>query len=236
MGVRVWSGAYGWLHAFYRERREPLVGNVVGLLMRRSLTVAALALSLFASGATASLAGERTAELELSMLAKKVAKVRTETWKCQDAAGTQRTKASVSSWALPPSVSYRRWVSSRWATLRDSCQAKQAEIKRQWAWRSFPQWIIDLGVCESGGSGGAAPGEPNWYAEGRSSDGTFFSAFNISRSVYDRDAHHMGVRGWNEGPGIPSPYEQAMAVIGHVRLYGDGFTGRCAGIARSSWN
>ena len=56
------------------------------------------------------------------------------------------------------------------------------------------------------------------------------------REPADRDAHHMGVRGWNEGPGIPSPYEQAMAVIGHVRLYGDGFTGRCSGIARSSWN
>jgi len=173
---------------------------------------------------------------QLQALRHLIASQRTLTWQCQASLGTPRTKASVGVWALPASVPYRKWVLTHWKAQKASCEDKQAEVKRQWNWQAFPSWIISLGVCESGGSGGAAPGVPNWYAEGSSSDGTFFSAFNISRSVYDRDAHHMGVRGWNEGPGIPSPYEQAMAVIGHVRLYGDGFTGRCSGIARSSWN
>lgn len=172
---------------------------------------------------------------QLRSLSRKVASAQVATWKCQGSLGEPRLRSSVSPWALPKSVAYRKWVVKRWAGRASACGARKAEYERQRNWRAFPSWIIHLGVCESGGSGGAPPGHPNWNAEGSSSDGTFYSAFNISRSVYDRDAHHMGVRGWNEGPGIPSPYEQAMAVIGHMRLYGDGFTGRCHGIARSSW-
>lgn len=165
-----------------------------------------------------------------------IAETQTATWNCQRKLGQPTTRASVTPWQLPKSEKYRLWVLKTWAARKHACHTALKERARQWNWQAFPSWIIRLAVCETGGSGGAAPGEPNWWAEGSSSHGTFYSAFNISRSVYDRDAHHMGVRGWNEGPGIPSPYEQAMAVIGHMRLYGDGFTGRCAGIARSTWN
>ena len=172
-----------------------------------------------------SIASERTAELELAALGRLVTKGRNQTWRCQDRLGVAHTRAS--SGALPASVAYRKWVVEKWEARSAAC-AKQVERRTmEWNWQAFPQWVIDLARCES---------SVNWYAEGSSSDGVFYSAFNISRSQYDKDAHHMGVRGWNEGPGIPSPYEQAQAVIGHMRLLGDGFTGRCHGIARSSWN
>jgi 5-methylcytosine-specific restriction endonuclease McrA len=201
-----------------------LVGTIATPAVGKSLPIRQVAVS------------ERTAQVEMATLAKKVSLLRAQTWQCQDSLGIPRTRASVSAWALPTSIPYRRWVASHWNAQKASCGRALDRRTMEWNWRAFPQWVISLGVCESGGSGGAPPGVPNWYAEGSSSDGVFYSAFNISRSQYDKDAHHMGVRGWREGPGIPSPYEQAMAVIGHMRLLGDGFTGRCHGIARSSWN
>ena len=156
------------------------------------------------------------------------------TWRCQDQLGVDRTPARWSPWKTH-SESFRHRELSTWKARRKSCVDALRERARQWNWQAFPSWIIQLGVCESGGSGGAPSGVPNWYAEGSSSDGTFYSAFNIGRSRYDEVAHRMGVRGWNEGAGVPSPWEQAMAVIGYVRTYGDGFTGSCHGIARSSW-
>ena len=175
-----------------------------------------------------------------SMTATLIAEATVQTWNCQDklvALGLLNGRTPMSSpWALPKSEKYRKWVLKQRIHKQAACLKKLHRIAYEWNWQAFPSWIIRLAVCESGGSGGASPGEPNWFAEGSSSDGTFFSAFNISRSVYDRDAHHMGVRGWYGGKGVPSPYEQAMAAIGHVRIYGDGFTGSCHGIARSSWN
>lgn len=146
------------------------------------------------------------------------------TWKCQDKIPVKRSFA-YSPWK-PHHSSFWQHHLNKFQLKLNECRAFLKERARQWNWQAFPDWIIRLARCES---------SINWYAEGSSSDGTFYSAFNIGRSVYDRDAHKMGVRGWHEGPGIPSPYEQAMAVIGHVRIFGDGFTGRCAGIARSSW-
>jgi len=169
-----------------------------------------------------------------------IAEATVQTWNCQDRLtllGFRSGREKLQSpWSLPKSEKYRKWVLQQRVRKQAACLKKLHRVAYEWNWQAFPRWIIRLAVCESGGSGGAAPGEPNWFAEGSSRDGTFFSAFNISRSVYDRDARHMGVRGWYGGKGVPSPYEQAMAVIGHVRLYGDGFTGSCAGIARSSWN
>lgn len=154
------------------------------------------------------------------------ANIITATWQCQDRIPTARTKNHYYPWK-PHSQSFRADQVNKWRSRYNACHDYLKERARQWNWQAFPSWIIRLAKCESG---------INWYAEGSSSDGVFYSAFNISRSQYDKDAHHMGVRGWHEGPGIPSPYEQAMAVIGHMRLLGDGFTGRCHGIARSSWN
>lgn len=152
------------------------------------------------------------------------AQIVSATWNCENKIPVDHSFA-YSPWK-PHHVSFWKENLNKFTLKLNSCRAFLKERVRQWNWQAFPYWIIKLAKCES---------SINWYAEGSSSDGTFYSAFNISRSVYDKDAHKMGVRGWNEGSGIPSPYEQAMAVIGHVRLYGDGFTGRCAGIARSSW-
>ena len=160
-----------------------------------------------------------------------IAEATVATWNCQDklvALGLRAKRETLSSpWSLPKSDKYRRWVLHQRIQKQAACLKILHRRAFEWNWQAFPQWIIRLAQCES---------SLNWWAEGSSGDGVFYSAFNISRSVYDRDAHYMGVRGWHEGKGVPSPYEQAMAVIGHVRLYGDGFTGRCSGIARSSWN
>jgi len=165
-----------------------------------------------------------------SMTATLIAEATVQTWTCEDklvALGLLNGRTPMSSpWALPKSEKYRKWVLHKRIQKQAACVKQLHRHAWEWNWQAFPSWIIRLANCES---------SVNWYAEGSSSDGVFFSAFNISRSVYDRDAHHMGVRGWYEGKGVPSPYEQAMAVIGHMRLYGDGFTGRCAGIAHSTW-
>ena len=195
--------------------------------MRKTiLIVAAIAAILIADTALAE--GRKT------LKASDHANIITATWQCQDKIPATRTKNHYYPW-VPHSQAFRAAQINKWRLRHKRCKAYLDRRAYEWNWQAFPSWVIRLGVCESGGSGGAPPGVPNWFARGSSSDGTFYSAFNISRSVYDRDAHHMGVRGWYEGPGVPSPYEQAMAVIGHVRLYGDGFTGRCHGIARSSW-
>lgn len=160
-----------------------------------------------------------------------IAQATVEVWNCQDKLvglglrdGRERMQ---SPWSLPKSEKYRKWVLKQRIKKQAACLKKLHRIAWEWSWQSFPSWIINLARCET---------SINWYAEGSSSDGLFYSAFNIGRSRYDEAAHKMGVRGWHEGPGVPSPYEQAMAVIGYVRIHGDGFTGSCAGIARSSWN
>lgn len=159
-----------------------------------------------------------------------IAETTVQVWNCQDKLVLlgERDKRSKmqSAWSLPKSEKYRKWVLKQRIGKQRECLQSLHRVAYEWNWQAFPQWIIDLARCES---------SINWYAEGSSSDGLFYSAFNIGRSRYDEAAHHMGVRGWNEGKGVPSPYEQAMAVIGYVRIYGDGFTGRCHGIARSSW-
>lgn len=158
----------------------------------------------------------------------------TAAWRCQDKIPVTRTRNYYYPW-VPHSQAFRRAQIDKWNARHRKCQAFLTERARQWNWQVFPDWIIRLAVCETGGSGGARPGEPNWFAEGSSSHGTFYSAFNIGRSRYDKVAHYMGVRGWNEGPGVPSPWEQAMTVIGYARIIGDGFAGDCHGIVRTTW-
>lgn len=158
-----------------------------------------------------------------------IVNVQKKVWACQNGMAEKRYTTQRDAWSYPESVKYRLWVVDRWQSRLSNCKDRKAvyvETKRQWNWKVFPSWIIQLARCES---------SINWYAEGSSSHGAFYSAFNIGRTRYNGAAHKMGVRGWNEGKGVPSPYEQAMALIGYVRIYGDGFTGRCAGIARSRW-
>lgn len=195
--------------------------------MRVATIIAAAALAL----ATAAQAEPKDRNVKASTIAAAI----TATWQCQDHLGVERTRVGRSPWSLPKGE-YRAWVLNKWTLTRSACRAALKEKKRQWNWQAFPSWVIKLAVCETGGSGGARPGEPNWFAEGSSSHGTFYSAFNISRREYDTNARLMGVRGWNEGAGVPSPYEQAMALIGHVRRFGNNGFGSCSGIARASWD
>jgi hypothetical protein len=206
--------------------------------LHRALAVPAVAALCFTAGAAAvpqqtlpirTVEKKKTVkqDAKAALTATLIAETTVRTWTCQDQLGVPRTPVKQSPWKLGKhSPGFRAALLNKWVLKHRACQAALHERARQWNWQAFPSWIIRLARCES---------SINWYAEGSSSDGTFYSAFNISRSVYDRDAHHMGVRGWHEGPGIPSPYEQAMAVIGHMRLYGDGFSGNCHGIAHSTW-
>ena len=146
------------------------------------------------------------------------------TWRCEENIPRPHSWAR-SPWK-PHSMSFRRAQYNLWLLNHKTCKSILKFRQFSWNWQAFPSWVLSLARCES---------SYNWYAEGSSSDGVFYSAFNISRSQYDKDAHYMGVRGWYEGKGVPSPYEQAMAVVGHMRLLGDGFTGNCHGIAQSQW-
>lgn len=185
----------------------------------RLIATIAVAVAVFAVTDTA------TAEPRRSPLPSLWAQAVVETWKCQDKIPTKRTPQGHYPWK-PHSEAYRMKKLVQWRGRLKACQAFLKRRAFEWNWQAFPSWIIELARCET---------SVDWFAEGRSSHGTFYSAFNIGRTRYDDAAHLMGVRGWNEGPGVPSPWEQAMAVIGYVRIHGDGFTGSCAGIARSSW-
>ena len=209
--------------------------------LHRMLALPAVAALCFTAGAAAApkqtlpirtvAVEKKTVKKQKSMTATLIAETTVQTWTCQDKLvllGVRSGRDNMQSpWTLPKSEKYRSWVLQQRIRKQSDCLKRLHRFAWEWNWQAFPSWIVRLANCES---------SVNWYAEGSSSDGVFYSAFNILRSVYDRDAHHMGVRGWYEGKGVPSPYEQAMAVIGHMRLYGDGFSGFCHGIARSSWN
>lgn len=145
------------------------------------------------------------------------------TWQCQDHLGVTRTPVYYSPWKMNRhSAAFAADQLSRWTIRRTRCQALLNRKKYEWNWQvSVPPQGQRLAQCESG---------TDWYGEESSRDGTFYSAFNIGRSRYDTAAHRMGVRGWREGPGVPSPWEQWQAARGYYRLYGDGWTGNCHGI------
>jgi hypothetical protein len=95
------------------------------------------------------------------------------------------------------------------------------------AWRKWlpATWYV-VGRCETGYGG-----SPNFAHQ----NGSFVSAFGISRREYDRDAAYMGAPGWptyaaqQAGVPLPTPREQLLAAIGHYRRFGDGWS--CAGPA-----
>ncbi len=151
------------------------------------------------------------------------------TWLCQDQLRPdvpitkRRSPVYHSPWSMKKhSLAFARAQYNGWRIRHRRCQSQLDRRKWEWNWQaSVPYQGQRLAQCES---------SVNWYAEGSSRDGTFYSAFNIGRSRYDTAAHKMGVRGWHEGPGVPSPWEQWQAAIGYYRLYGDGWTGNCRGI------
>jgi hypothetical protein len=142
------------------------------------------------------------------------------TWNCQDKIPQKRTWA-YSPWK-PHSQAFRRWQLNLWTLRLKKCRAVLARRAYEWNWQAWlPAHAARLAVCET---------SMDWHFVGSSTDGHFVSAFAISVNVYNRDAARMGVRGWWDTPYPPSPWEQWQAAIGHYRLFGDGWTGRCHGI------
>jgi len=74
---------------------------------------------------------ERSQQAALVALRRSVGTTRSQTWKCQDQLGVKRTRASVSVWALPQSVTYRSWVSGLW-------KGRLAACLKEVQWRTIP--------------------------------------------------------------------------------------------------
>ncbi len=150
----------------------------------------------------------------------KTAQTIAATWNCQDRIPEPHTPA-YSPWK-PHSQEFRRTQLNLWTLRLKKCRAIVARRAYEW---NPQRWLPDhgrrLAICET---------SMRWDFVGSSSDGHFVSAFAISVSVYNRDAARMGVRGWWDKPFPPSPWEQWMAAIGHYKMFGDGWTGRCHGI------
>lgn len=146
------------------------------------------------------------------------------TWDCQEKIPRPHSLA-YSPWK-PHNRSFREAQIALWTSNLNKCQAVLTEKKRQWNWQALDPTWMKLAICETGKNG-----VPDWFAEGSSKDGTFYSAFNIGRGEYDKDARYMGVRPWYvEGKGVPSPYEQMQAAKGHLARWHGGWTGLCDGI------
>ncbi len=103
---------------------------------------------------------------DLRSLSKLVAKHQEMTWRCQAQLGKQRTRASVTPWALPRSVVYRKWVAGVWKARRLSCASslKQRTIPLTRDWitavrlvqRIYPgteQWLRFISHREGGWGG-----------------------------------------------------------------------------------
>lgn len=117
----------------------------------------------------------------------------------------------------------RRWWGCRSAAVRAVLwreKAAQARVaykgwyRDQYAWWEWlPENWRRLGSCETGYGG-----PPNFSH----ANGSFVSAFGISRVLYDSDAAYMGAPPWNDA-NPPTPREQYLAALGHYRRFGDGW-------------
>jgi hypothetical protein len=154
----------------------------------------------------------------------RIAEAQVALWGCQDHLNVERTRYSVTPWALPRSPAYRAWVLNRWTLRLKTCRAALREQVRQWNWQAWlpgyrvkgPLDWYGVGRCETGGGG-----DPNWFH----ANSSFVSAFGISVREYDNDAAYMGVRPWYvKGQPPPSPWEQYQAAVGHYKRFGDGWS------------
>lgn len=88
---------------------------------------------------------------------------RLQTWNCQDDLGVQRTRASVSAWALPASIPYRAWAAGLWHGRAIKCvtELQRRTIPSTGDWgtavrlvqRIYPgtdRWLM---ACSSGEGG-----------------------------------------------------------------------------------
>ena len=90
---------------------------------------------------------------QLRTLSKGIAGHQMATWRCQDALGAGRSRASVSPWALPRSVGYRVWVQSKWKSQEASCARTRSQ-------RSIPaanDWVTAVKLVQR-----IYPGTSGW--------------------------------------------------------------------------
>lgn len=102
-------------------------------------------------------------QAELKRMRAAVTSHRLRLWSCQDSLDVRRTRASVSVWALPASVPYRRWTAGVWKSRADGCAAalKQRTIPTTGDWRTavmlvqriYPGTASWLLSCSSGEGG-----------------------------------------------------------------------------------
>lgn len=115
------------------------------------------------------------------------------------------------------SCRWARYAAAEWqARARSAARRLEAwtEYHYHW-WKWLPANWQALGACETGY--GQRPGN---FEHANSS---FVSAFGISRSIYGRDADYHGVPHWDDA-NPPTPREQYLAALGHLALWGDGWT------------
>ncbi len=89
-----------------------------------------------------------------------------------------------------------------------------AWVDYHYNWRSWlPANWKAVGTCETGYGG-----DPNF----KFANGSFVSAFGISRSIYDTDARMSGTPPWNDA-NPPTPRQQYLAAAAHYQHFGDGW-------------
>jgi hypothetical protein len=143
-----------------------------------------------------------------------VAHYRALVWHRQDArSGARATRSPV---ARRRSCHWARFAAETWVARAVSARRALEEWRREFAWWIWlPANWRRLGACETGY--GREPG--NF----RHANGSFVSAFGISRSIYDSDAAYFGAPPWNDSD-PPTPREQYDAARGHYARFGDGWS------------
>jgi hypothetical protein len=133
-----------------------------------------------------------------------ISQARRVVWRLQHEYGLGRTRAS-----RQPILgcAYAGWV-------RDLWRARGERVAYHYDWRSWlpRNWYL-VGSCETGYGG-----PPNWHH----ANGSYVSAFGISRRIYDSDAAYMGAPPWSDRH-PPTPRQQYLAALGHYKRFGDGW-------------
>lgn len=126
-----------------------------------------------------------------------------KTWAIQDKFGVRRTEVSKHNIV---SCKYALWVRNAW-----KWRAKHENHVLQHRWQLWlPSKWYRLAICET---------HLNWQHQ----NGSYVSAFGISRREYDNDAAYNKAPPWNDVK-PPSPWYQYQAALGHYARFG-GFSG-----------
>lgn len=146
---------------------------------------------------------------------KAVGYYRNRTYQFQDLRdGTRATRSPI---ARGKSCHWSRYAATEWQARARSAKVRYEKwyaYHYHW-WEWLPANWQALGACETGY--GQRPGN---FSHANSS---FVSAFGISRSIYSTDAAVHDVPAWDDD-NHPTPREQYLAALGHLHLFGDGWT------------